>query len=190
MDPVLGLGSLIVVDPAVFDHNAPSFYADSVAWLVAEAVDRALGQAGDQVGEVSDEVGVVVISEVATTGTMHAIGLGAARGRVSPLRFAGANPGVLAGLTCIRRRFRGPSLVLSTSPAAALGAGVAVVRGWLDSAAARYVVLAAHFVTEAGEHVVNCAIVGEGKPVDLCSVLLASPPERLEERVVCPPSSR
>ena len=48
--------------------------------------------------------------------TLTAIAGTAARGFVSPLRFAGANPGVLAGLACIRWKLRGPSLTFAMAP--------------------------------------------------------------------------
>jgi len=175
MVPVLGFASASAADPATFSRNAPSFYADPVAWLVATAVGRAVERCDHELTRVRDDVGVVVLSEVATLTTMRAIAAGAARGRVSPIRFAGASPGLLAGLTCLRWKFRGPNLMLSMSPADGAGPAVAVVRGWLASGAARSVVLGAHFVSDGGVHVANCAIVGAGEPRDV-RPLLTRPP--------------
>jgi hypothetical protein len=177
--PVLAFATAGGADLAIFSRNARSLYADPVAWLIAAAVDRAAelaaGRYGADLAATGDDVGVIAVSEIATLATMRAIAEAAPRGRVSPLRFAGANPSTLAGLTCMRSRYRGPTLTLTMDPAAGIGPAAAVARGFLASGAARYVVLAAHFVSGAGKHVANCAIAGSGESYDVHRLLTRTP---------------
>jgi hypothetical protein len=154
---MLGRSALRCADPAAFSRNGPSLYADPVAWLVCTAVEAATEECADELAR--DNVGVLVVSEFATLTTMRSIASGAARGRVSPLRFAGANPAVVAGLACITLGFRGPSLVLSMPPASGVAPAVTVASGLLSSGAASHLVLVAHSVTT--EHAVTCVIVDE-----------------------------
>lgn len=147
-------GWLTVEDPAQCADNRPSFYADPVAWLVTRAVEQALDGPLER-----DQVAVLVMSGTTTRPTMAGIADKAARGRVSPLRFAGANPGILAGLTCIQWGFTGPSLVLANDPADALDTAAAVVDLWLDSGQARHVVCVGHRADPNG-HRVRCVVVG------------------------------
>lgn len=147
-------GWLTVEDPVRCADNRPSFYADPVAWLVVRAVEQALDEPLQ-----SDQVAVLVLSDTTTRPTMAGIADKAARGRVSPLRFAGANPGILAGLTCIQWGFTGPSLVLANDPADALDTAAAVVDCWLDSGQARHVVCVAHRTGPNG-HRARAVVVG------------------------------
>ncbi|QUQ68331.1 hypothetical protein [Kutzneria sp. CA-103260] len=147
-------GRLMVEDPAQCADNRPSFYADPVAWLVARAVEQTLTEPVER-----DQVAVLVMSATTTRPTMAGIADKAARGRVSPLRFAGANPGILAGLTCIQQGFTGPSLVLANEPADALDTAAAVVDSWLDSGQARHVVCVAHRADPNG-HQARAVVVG------------------------------
>lgn len=154
---VLGRATVRAADPAAFARNGPSLFADPVAWLVCGAVEAALeDRAGEPAGP-RDHVGVIVISEFATLVTMRSITGSARNGRVSPLRFAGANPAVVAGLACLTLGLRGPALTLSMHPADGAEPAIAVASGLLCSGAASQVVLAAHAVTT--EHVAACVIV-------------------------------
>jgi hypothetical protein len=150
-------GWVTVADPAQCSDNRPSFYADPVAWLVTRAVEQVLD--GTYVPAELDKVAVLVMSGSTTRPTMAGIADKAARGRVSPLRFAGANPGILAGLTCIQWGFTGPSLVLANDPADVLDTAAAVVDSWLDSGQARHVLCVAHR-TDPNGHRARCVIVG------------------------------
>jgi hypothetical protein len=155
---VLGRSVLHCADPAVFARNSPSLFADPVAWLVCAAVEAATEECADELSHAREDVGVIVVSEFATLTTMRSVAGGAAHGRVSPLRFAGANPAVVAGLACITLGFRGPTLTLSMSPADGVGPAAAVASSVLSSGAAGHLVLAAHQVTD--EHVATCVVVG------------------------------
>jgi len=136
-----------------------TFYADPVAWLITEAVDAALYAAGPAVRDAGPAVGVLSASEHCTRHTMRQVHAGSRDGRVSPLRFAGANPGSIAGVVCIVFGFRGPSLALSMPPGPARAVAGQVALSWLDSGGCRYVVLNEHEITPDGVHVARCDVV-------------------------------
>lgn len=139
---LIGRGHAARTEDTARRHAEPSFYADPAAWLAVEAVAVALGDAPVAVADAAEDTGVLAVSAMATTSTVRAIRRGAARGRVSPLRFAGANPGSLAGLVCIRYGFRGPSLTLSMPPDEAWPVP-AIRRTWL-AGPCRFVVVVEH----------------------------------------------
>jgi Beta-ketoacyl synthase, N-terminal domain len=155
--PVIAAAELAVDDPGDSAVNRPSFYADPVAWLTAAAVARALDGHAHELGTEPD-VGIVVMSATCTAPTMAVIARTVGRSRVSPLKFAGANPGILAGLPCIRGQFHGPSLVLATDPAASVDTALCVAVRWLRTRQARYVVCVAH-TAPAGRHLARCAVL-------------------------------
>ena len=155
---VIGSGSAASANPAEFARNAPSFFADPVAWLVSAAVGRALDDCPDDLAGRPDKVGVIALSGTCTGLTMAALAASAGRGMVSPLRFAGANPGVLAGLPCIRWRFRGPTLTLAMPPAHGLEPATVVAGAWLHGGQASHVLIATHRVEDA-VHVARCAVI-------------------------------
>ncbi|RKT17040.1 hypothetical protein BX285_1404 [Streptomyces sp. 1114.5] len=154
---VAALGVARAANPAEYARNAPSFFADPVAWLVAAAVERALEASPDDLTAQPDHVGVVALSGDCSAITMAAVAASASRGMVSPLRFAGSNPGVLAGLPCIRWKFRGPTLTLSMPPEHGLPAAAVAASAWLRGGQARHVLIATHLV-EDGVHVARCAV--------------------------------
>ncbi|GGQ65139.1 beta-ketoacyl synthase N-terminal-like domain-containing protein [Couchioplanes azureus] len=156
--PLLGRGEVALTDDIAARHSRPSFYADPAAWLAVEAVAAALGEAGAAVAQAGEDVGVLAISATATTRTMRAIRRTAAAGRVSPLRFAGANPGSLAGLVCIEYGFRGPSLTLSMPPEQAWPVPV-IRQDWLDGPC-RYVVTVTHRGGPEGPEVAEAVVHG------------------------------
>ncbi|MFI6520848.1 beta-ketoacyl synthase N-terminal-like domain-containing protein [Spirillospora sp. NPDC050679] len=159
---LLGTSVLEAADPAGFAENKPSFYADPAAWMIASAVERALDEPSADVRAAvlarPDRVATIVTCAAASLPAARAIARTAGRGRVSPLRFAGANPGILAGLTCIRLGLRGPSLVLDGDPDRTAPTALTVARDWLRRGRARHVVLAT-YAGHPGGHTVACALV-------------------------------
>ncbi|MFG2863465.1 hypothetical protein [Streptomyces sioyaensis] len=139
-----GYGEVVTTTPAGHSRNGSSLFADPLAWLMAEAVERAVESCDTDLSIVGDQVGMVAISDVCTLETMRAIAEATPRGRLSPLKFAGANPGSVAGLPCIRNSFRGPTLTLSMSPAQALPSALAMAEGWIARGSARYVLIGSH----------------------------------------------
>ncbi|MFD7668967.1 beta-ketoacyl-[acyl-carrier-protein] synthase family protein [Streptomyces sp. NPDC059788] len=158
----IGHGAVTVDDPATCSANRPSFYADPVAWLVTAAVEAALDESGrrEEVLAARNAVGVVVLTGTRPLPTSRLLAAQAADGRTSPLRFAGANPGILAGLTCIRWGLRGPSLVLAAAEDSAVDAALTVADAWLRSGHTRYVIGVRHQVRADGRHTAACAVLG------------------------------
>ncbi|QLI99755.1 hypothetical protein HZZ00_01330 [Streptomyces sp. NEAU-sy36] len=160
----VGYAEIVTDAPERHSRNGSSLFADPLAWLMAEAAEAAardcrtgLTEIGD-LSEIGDLVGMIAISEVCTLDTMRLIARATPRGRLSPLKFAGANPGSLAGLACIRQGFRGPTLTLSMPPAAALRAALDVAAGWFGRGSARFVLLGTHR-QDGDTHAVRCAVL-------------------------------
>ncbi|TDB81626.1 hypothetical protein [Micromonospora sp. KC721] len=139
-------------------HRGASFYADPVAWLVADAVGAVFDAAGQSGKGTGTDVGVLAVSEYGTSHTMREVTAMRDRGRVSPLRFAGANPGSVAGLACIVHGLRGPSLMLSMPPPAARPTVALLARAWLTGGVCRRVVVSEHERGPAG-HTVRTVVL-------------------------------
>jgi hypothetical protein len=162
---VVATGAADGPDPVAFARNSPSFFADPVAWLVTAAVADAVGPCAADIAAAADSTGIIVVSQLCTTTTMRALSRTAGRGLVSPLRFAGANPGVLAGLPCITWKLRGPSLVLAADPDISMPVVTAVAQDWLALGQATHVLLVVHWAAAAG-HSARCAVVRAACPGD------------------------
>jgi hypothetical protein len=162
---VIGQGMVHTNDPASARRPAPSFFADPAAWLVLAAIEAALGAAPAtpvDATDPADAVGVIAVSEVATGRSIGEVAAGAARGRVSPLRFAGANPGSLAGVACHLLGLRGPSMVLTMPPADGLPVAELLAAGWLARGAAGRVVVATYQIEAAGRHTAHARALAPG----------------------------
>ncbi|GAA2616684.1 hypothetical protein SMC26_09180 [Actinomadura fulvescens] len=145
---VLGDGLAETADLASASRARTSFYADPVAWLVVDALERALEQADKRAQAACAETGVLAVSAYGTRHTMGTIARQVPRGRVSPLRFAGASPGSLAGLACIVLGFRGPSLLLCMPPETARPVALSIASNWMTTGLCEYVAVAEHTVTK------------------------------------------
>ncbi|MFZ3599078.1 hypothetical protein [Streptomyces sp. BH104] len=154
----VGYGEVVTDDPAGHSRNGASLFADPQAWLMAEALEHAVRNCGADLTTVGDQVGMITVSEVCTLDTMRGIAKATARGRLSPLKFAGANPGSVAGLPCIRQGFRGPTLALSMPPADGAATAATLAAGWLRQGSARYVAIATHRQDD-DVHAVRCLIL-------------------------------
>jgi hypothetical protein len=167
----VAVGSTAGADPAAFSRNSPSFFADPAAWAVTAAVADALARSTAEVraavdggsGTAAEATGIIVVSPQCTATTMRAIARTAGRGLVSPLRFAGANPGVLAGLPCITWRLRGPSLVLGSDAETAVPVAAVVARSWLDLGHVGHALVAVHSLSGAG-HEARCIVLRAPRP--------------------------
>ncbi|SEH02925.1 hypothetical protein SAMN05444920_13137 [Nonomuraea solani] len=140
-------------------RRTTSFYADPAAWLVVAAVEDALARAPEKVRGEPERIGALAVSDHGTRHTMSSVAATAGRGRVSPLRFAGASPGSLAGLLCIALGFRGPSLLVSMRPDRAHAVMELIASDWLATGQCRYVAVAEHTVT-GDAHTVSGRILG------------------------------
>jgi hypothetical protein len=144
--------------------RAVSLYADPVAWLVADAVGAALADAGPDAR--GPESGVLSVSDRGTLHTMDLVRASVIGGRVSPLRFAGANPGSLAGLACIVHRLTGPSMMLSMRPDDARPSAGEIAVAWLTAGACRHVIASEHETGPDGRDTVRTVVLaprGDGR---------------------------
>lgn len=139
--------------------NRTSFYADPVSWLVAEAVERAVGRSPQDLRAIADDVATITISDFCTTATMRQIAAGVRSGRLSPLRFSAATPGAVGSLPAMSFGFKGPSVTLSMRPEKGLPVAVTVAGSWLATGLAAFAVLASHDVDATGGHAVTSVII-------------------------------
>jgi len=154
----LARADVVCADPDSFSRNSACLYADPVAWLAVEAARRALDRI-PAVLDARDDTAVLAVSAYATLGTMRGIAARMRAGRISPLRFAGANPGLLAGAVCLEWRLRGPSLALTMPPALGVDTAQVVADGWLRRGQAQYVLLLTHEL-RGPEHTASCQVLG------------------------------
>ncbi|WP_433518585.1 hypothetical protein ACQP2T_25700 [Nonomuraea sp. CA-143628] len=145
-------------DLAAAGRRTASFYADPAAWLVVAAVEAALAGAPEAVRRRVADIGALAVSDHGTRHTMRSVADTAARGRVSPLRFAGANPSSLAGLLCITLGFRGPSLLVCMPPERAGPVVALIAAGWLATGQCRYVAVVEHSANN-GHHTAAARIL-------------------------------
>src|SRR6185369_10375982 len=145
--------AVIAVKTAVYSdiksRNRPSFYAPPVAWAVADFTQLLIEDEG---GIVPHQTGLIVVSDECSLSTIRELSRPAAQGTVSPLRFAGASPSILAGLPALEQGIRGPTVCLTMLPAHALSAIVALTNYWIRYNNIVSVIAIAHFKQDEGKH--------------------------------------
>ncbi|WP_460072574.1 coronafacic acid synthetase [Streptomyces sp. YKOK-I1] len=152
------LGEGVATAPDLSDARTPrrtSVYADPVSWLVLEAVERAVEAYGGDLRAARDGVGHIVVSDHCTAHTMRELAATIPAGRISPLRFSGANPGSVCGLSAQLLGFGGPSLTLSMPPEKGLPPAMAVARVWLAQGTATHVLVTTHRADASGHRVTS-----------------------------------
>jgi hypothetical protein len=137
-------------------------YADPAAWVIATAVARALAPVKEQLATAGDQVGVVVTGAQGPVETITTVATAAREGFTSPLRFPAANPGSLAGVTCIAFGVRGPSLSLLLPPAEGVPLGLLLASAWIHRGVVPFVVLAACSRGESGRPVARSLLLARG----------------------------
>lgn len=122
----------MVVKTAVYSdikvRNKPSFYATPVAWAAANFTELLLG---DEDAIVPHHTGMIVVSDECSLSTIRELSRTSAQGTISPLRFAGASPSIVAGLPALQEGIRGPTLCLTMPPSHASSAIVAMINYWI-----------------------------------------------------------
>jgi hypothetical protein len=149
---VIGVDELVLAGTGVADAPRPDLidrraraiirYADPAAWITAAAVAQAMARANDRVDPWRHEIGLAVVSDHGPRETMDQVQAAADEGFSSPLRYAAANPGSLAGVACIAFGLRGPTLNLTMPPREGIPIVILVAREWLARGIARAMVLA------------------------------------------------
>lgn len=136
----------MAVKTAIYDgikaRNRPSFYAAPVAWAVADFTRSLVEEAG---GIVPDHTGMIVASDECSLDTIRELSRTAAEGSVSPLRFAGASPSIVAGLPALQLGIRGPTLALTMPPDHASSAILAMINFWFRYGSIAAVIAVAHY---------------------------------------------
>jgi hypothetical protein len=145
--------ALTVIKSAVYSdtkaRNKPSFFATPVAWAVANFTQSLIEDEG---GIVPHHTGLIVVSDECSLSTIRELSRTAAQGSVSPLRFAGASPSVVAGLPALEQGIRGPTLCLTMHPAHAAGAIFALINYWIKYNDIVSVIAIAHFKQDETHH--------------------------------------
>ena len=145
--------AVITVKEAVYtdikSRNRPSFYAPPVAWAVANFTKELIEEEG---GIVPHQTGLIVVSDECSLSTIRALSRTAAQGTVSPLRFAGASPSILAGLPALEQGIRGPTVCLTMPPAHATSAIVAMIEYWIRYSDLVSVITITHHKLDESRH--------------------------------------
>jgi hypothetical protein len=141
----------MVVKAAIYSdvkaRNRPSFYATPVAWAAADFTQLLIEDEG---GIEPHHTGMIVVSDECSLSTIRDLSRTAAQGTISPLRFAGASPSIVAGLPALQQGIRGPTLALTMRPGHAASAIVAMIDYWITYSNIVSVIAIAHY--KQGEH--------------------------------------
>jgi hypothetical protein len=158
---VVGQGLAAAADlSSVRPKQKASLYADPLSWLVLEAVERAIDAYGGDLLSVREAVGHIAVSDHCTIYTMRGIAAAIPAGRISPLRFSGANPGSICSLPAQFHGFSGPSMTLSMPPDRGLPLAVSIARVWLRQRSAAYMLITSHSADTSG-HRITSTILSE-----------------------------
>lgn len=122
-------------------RNGPSLFAAPLAWAVADFTRSLIGDEG---GIAPDRTAMIVVSDQCSLSTIGELSRTAARGMISPLRFAGASPSIVAGLPALEQGIRGPTLCLTMPPQGAPDAILALIDCWIRDSGILAVVVVAH----------------------------------------------
>ncbi|PWC14028.1 coronafacic acid synthetase [Brenneria corticis] len=159
---ILGRGVATAPDlSSLKPKQKASLYADPLAWLVLEAVEQALKENSSALASSGLAVGHIAVSDQCTAHTLHGIGTTIPSGRISPLRFSGACPGMICCLPSLFLGFSGPSLVLSMPPASGLPPALAIASIWLHECSATHVIVTYHRKDTSGHGVTSLILANQ-----------------------------
>lgn len=133
----------------VRSRNRPSFFASPIAWAAADFAQSLIDEQGTI---VPHHTGMLVISDDCSLSTIRDLSRTAAQGNVSPLRFAGASPSIVAGLPALEQGIRGPAVCLTMPPAHAASAVSALLHYWMYASDVVAVITIAHFPLSESRH--------------------------------------
>lgn len=145
--------AVMVVKTAIYTdiegRNRPSFYATPVAWAAASFTQSLIGDEG---GIVPHHTGLIVVSDECSLSTIRELSRTAAQGTISPLRFAGASPSIVAGVAALQQGIRGPTVTLTMRPDHASSAIVAMINYWMSYSKIVSVIAIAHYQQDERRH--------------------------------------
>lgn len=130
-------------------RNRPSFYAPPVAWAVADFTQLLISEEG---AVVPHHTGMIVVSDECSLSTIRDLSRTAAQGTISPLRFAGASPSIVAGVAALQQGIRGPTVCLTMPPDHASSAIVAMINYWIRYSNIVAVIAIAHYKLDERRH--------------------------------------
>jgi len=130
-------------------RNRPSFYAPPVAWATANFTQLLIE---NESRIVPHDTGMIVVSDECSLSTIKDLARTAAQGTISPLRFAGASPSIVAGLPALEQGIRGPTVCLTMPPAHASSAIVAMIDYWIRYSNIVSVIVIAHHKLDESRH--------------------------------------
>lgn len=144
----------MVVKTAIYGEikvrNRSSLYATPLAWAAANFTQGLIED--EEGGIVPHRTGIMVVSDECSLSTIRELSRTAGQGTMSPLRFAGASPSILAGLPALEQGIRGPTLCLTMPPAHASSAIIAIIKFWLRYSEMVSVIAIAHHRQGRGGH--------------------------------------
>jgi len=130
-------------------RNRSSFYASPVAWAAANFTQLLIGDEG---AIVPNHTGMIVVSDECSLSSIRDLSRTAALGAVSPLRFAGASPSIVAGLPALEQGIRGPTVSLTMPPDHASSAVLAIINYWMKYSNIVSVIAIAHYTQDERRH--------------------------------------
>src|ERR1041384_4260595 len=95
---------------------------------------------------------MIVVSDECSLSTIRELARTAAQGNISPLRFAGASPSIVAGLPALEQGIRGPTVCLTMPPAHASSAILALINYWINYSNIVSVIAIAHYKLGESSH--------------------------------------
>jgi hypothetical protein len=134
-------------------------FADSAAWVVACAIERALEEFPDRDRVDRESACVLVISERGPVETMAAVAQAALEGYSSPMRYPASNPGSLAGVSCIAFGFRGGALNFTMPASEGVDVSLLTAGAWLRDGVASMAAIAVCTLTALGNPTARALLV-------------------------------
>ncbi|MFK4259173.1 hypothetical protein [Agrobacterium tumefaciens] len=132
--------------------NAPSIFADPLAWAVADFVGGLLGET-ELASSDRIQTGLIVVSDLCSLSTIRALSAMAKQDFLSPLKFAGASPSIVSGLAALREQIRGPTVTFTMDPRTSRAAITALIRLWMMFNSVSPVIVVTHLeVPDVGHH--------------------------------------
>lgn len=134
---------------SIVSRNRPSLFAPPLAWAISDFAGSLI-KADGSIDPL--RTALVVVSDECSLATIAELSGPLAKGIVSPLRFAGASPSIVAGLPALEHGIRGPVLCLTMAPRNAAQALGALARYWLRYSGVTAVVIIVHAADDGGVH--------------------------------------